>query len=135
MFENKSHFDIKTGSEKNFGIVFSVFFIIIALYPLLNNGPIRYWAIITSFILFVISFLFPKILILPNLLWLKFGLVLGKIVSPLIMFLIFFTTVTPIAIIMRFFLKKDLLNQKVNKSAKNYWIKRKSYISNMKNQF
>ena len=76
----------------------------------------------------------PKTLIVPNKLWFKLGMLLGAIVSPIIMGVIFFLTVTPIGIIMRLF-GKDVLNQRIEKSAKSYWIKRKEPMSSMKNQF
>ena len=134
MFENKSHHKIKAGTERNFGLVFTAVFLIISLYPLLFGKNIHVWAsIIASIFLFFTIFL-PKALILPNKLWFKFGSFLGAIVSPITMGVIFFITVTPTGIIMRL-LGKDILNQKIEKTIKSYWIKRNENLSSMKNQF
>ncbi len=125
--------DLKVGSNKNFGIVFCIVFILIALYPLTNNDPIRLWAILISVVFLILGLLNSKILSPLNLLWFKFGILLGKFISPLIMGIIFFLVVTPIGVLMRL-LKKDLLNLKFN-NKKTYWIKNKPEQINMKDQF
>ena len=125
--------EIKIGSNKNFGIVFFVVFLLIALYPLTNNQEIRLWSLIISIIFLILGLLNSKILRPLNILWFKFGIFLGKIVSPIIMGVIFFFVVTPIAILMRF-IGKDLLNLKYNKK-KTYWIEKNGPKSKMKNQF
>lgn len=134
MIENKSYIKIKGGTERNFGLVFATIFLIICLYPVLKGENIRLWALFVSIILYLLGFFLPKMLIVPNKLWFKLGILLGAIVAPIIMALIFFLTVTPTGIIMRL-LGKDLLSQKLNKSKKSYWIKRKKSISSMKDQF
>ena len=135
MFEhNKSYFKIKGGTERSFGLVFAAVFTIIGLYPLWYNENIRLWACIIAFIFLFFGIFFPKILIVPNKLWFKLGLLLGAIIAPIIMGMIFFLTVTPIGIIMRL-LGKDIINQKIKKTAKSYWIKRKKTASSMENQF
>ena len=133
-FENKSYFKIKGSTERNFGLVLATFFMIICLYPVLKGESIRFWALSISIILYCLGLFLPKTLIVPNKLWFKFGMILGAIVAPIVMGLIFFLTVTPIGIIMRL-LGKDILNQRIEKSAKSYWIKRKDPIGSMKNQF
>ena len=125
--------DVKINSNKSFGIVFSVVFLIIAVYPLTNNEEIRIWSIILSLIFLVLGLTNSKILNPLNKLWFKFGIVLGKIISPIIMGIIFFLVVTPIGFIMRMF-GKDLLNLKYN-SNKTYWIEKTDPKSKMKNQF
>ena len=120
-------------TNRNFGIVFTVVFLIISFWPLLKNGDIRYWSLIISFIFFVLALMNSKILTPLNKVWMKFGLILGKIVSPLVMGLIFFFVVTPTGIIMRF-LGKDILNLKKN-SKNTYWLKKDNKNNNMKNQF
>ena len=125
--------EIKIGSNKNFGIVFFVVFLLIALYPLTNNQEIRLWSLIISIIFLILGLFNSKILRPLNILWFKFGIFLGKIVSPIIMGVIFFFVVTPIAILMRF-IGKDLLNLKYNKK-KTYWIEKNGPKSKMKNQF
>ena len=125
--------DIKISSNKSFGIVFFIVFLIIAFYPLTNQADIRIWSLIISLIFLLLGLLNSKILTPLNKLWFKFGIFLGKIVSPIIMGVIFFLVVTPTAYIMRI-LKKDLLNLKMNDS-KSYWIEKKEPNSKMKNQF
>ena len=125
--------EIKIGSNRSFGIVFFTVFLIIATYPLINNGDIRIWSLILSLVFLILGLLNSKILYPLNKTWFKFGLLLGKLVSPLIMTIIFFLVVTPIGILMRI-LNKDLLNLKFNKS-KSYWIEKNEQKSKMKNQF
>ena len=125
--------DIKISSNRSFGIVFFIVFLLIALYPLIHSEEIRFWSIIISLIFLVLGLLNSKILAPLNKLWFKFGIFLGKIISPLIMGIIFFLVVTPIGILMRL-LGKDLLNLKYGKN-KSYWIDKTGPKSKMKNQF
>ena len=120
-------------SNKSFGIVFFVVFLIIALYPLLENESVRVWSIIVSVIFLILGLLNSTILSPLNKVWFKFGIALGNFVSPIVMGLVFFIVVTPISIIMRV-LKKDLLNLKKG-NKKTYWIERSRIESKMKNQF
>ena len=124
---------IKVSSNKSFGIVFSIFFLLISIYPLLNNDPIYYWSLFVSFIFLVLGLMNSKILSPLNLLWFKFGILLGKIVSPVVMGIIFFLVVTPISIILKIF-GKDVLNLKFNNN-KTYWIVKDGPKNNMKKQF
>jgi len=117
MFENISYHKIKSGTERNFGLVFFTVFAIIGLYPLWLGKNMHLWAFIIALIFLFLAIFLPKILILPNNLWFKLGLLLGAIVSPIIMGMIFFLTVIPTGIIMRL-LGRDLLRQKLNKSKK-----------------
>ena len=123
---------IKISSNKSFGIVFFVFFIAIAFYPLINNEEYKLWALIISLIFLILGLVNSSILTPLNLLWFKFGMLLGRVVSPIIMALVFFVVVTPTGLIMRLF-QKDLIKLK-KKDKKSYWIERKSK-SEMKNQF
>ena len=125
--------DVKISSNRSFGIVFFVVFLIIALYPLINEEEVRIWSLIISLIFLILGLINSKFLTPLNKLWFKFGLFLGKIVSPLIMGIIFFLVVTPTGFIMRA-LGKDLLNLKYNKSQ-SYWIEKNDPKSKMKNQF
>ena len=134
MSEKISHIPTEISSEKSFGVVFSIVFLIVALYPLINSESLRIWALVVSIIFFLLAFLAPKILVLPNKLWFKFGLLVGSIVVPIVMTLIYFVTVLPTGLIMRL-LGKDLLKQKLDKNAKSYWIERKEPLGSMKNQF
>jgi len=125
--------DIKVSSNRSFGIVFFIVFLLIATYPLLKGNDVRIWSLSISFGFLILGLINSKILSPLNKLWFKFGLILGKIISPLIMCIIFFVVVTPIGIVMRV-LKKDLLNLKYNQK-KTYWIKKTGPKSKMKNQF
>ena len=125
--------EIKPGSNRSFGIVFFVVFLLIAIYPLLNHGDIRLWSLLLSLIFLILGLVNSKILTPLNKLWFKFGIFLGKIISPLIMGLIFFVVVTPIGLIMRL-LKKDILALKYSEQ-KSYWIEKTGPKSKMKNQF
>ena len=113
---------IKLPTNRNFGIVFFVVFLIISLFPLLIDGNLRIWSAIISAILSPL-----------NKIWFKFGILLGSFISPIVMGLIFFTIVTPTALILRAF-GKNLLQLKKN-DKKVYWIKKNDIKSDMKNQF
>ena len=125
--------DIKIGSNRSFGIVFFVVFLLIAFYPLINSQDLRLWSLIVSFIFLVLGLLNSKVLTPLNKLWFKFGILLGKVIAPLIMGIIFFLVVTPIGFLMRLS-GKDVLNLKYNKN-KSYWIEKSGPKSKMKNQF
>lgn len=124
---------IKISSNRSFGIVFFVVFLLIGIYPLANHGNIYIWAIITSLIFFLLGIFNSRILTSLNILWFRFGLFLGKIFAPLIMGIIFFLIVTPTGLIMRL-IKKDFLNLKFNKD-RSYWITKNDSKSKMKNQY
>ena len=125
--------NIKIGSNRGFGIVFFILFLLIALYPTINSEGIRIWSVILSIIFLVLGLLDSKVLTPLNKIWFKFGILLGRVISPLIMGAIFFFVVTPIGLIMRI-LGKDVLNLKYN-SNKTYWIEKTGPKSKMKNQF
>ena len=125
--------DIKISSNRSFGIVFFIVFLLIATYPLLKGNDVRIWSLLISFGFLILGLMNSKILSPLNKLWFKFGLILGKIISPLIMGIIFFVVVTPIGVVMRV-LKKDLLNLKYNQKE-TYWIEKTGPKSKMKNQF
>ena len=124
---------IKRSSNRSFGVVFSIVFLLIAFWPLLNEGQIRIWSMVLSIIFIILGLINSRLLTPLNILWFKFGIFLGKIVSPLVMGIIFFFVVTPIAILMRL-LKKDLLNLKYNDNN-SYWVNKEKIKSKMKNQF
>ena len=125
--------DIKISSNRNFGIVFFIVFLLVAVYPILKGNDIRIWSLLISFAFLILGLINSKLLTPLNKLWFKFGLLLGKIVTPLIMGFIFFIVVTPIGILMRL-LRKDLLNLKYDEK-KTYWIEKTGPKSKMKNQF
>ncbi len=125
--------DSKISSIRSFGIVFFIVFLIISIYPLLNDENIRIWSLIVSVIFLILGLLKSKLLSPLNYIWYKFGLLLGKIISPLVLIIIFFIVVTPIGILMRI-LGKDLLNLKYS-NQKTYWVEKTGPKSKMKNQF
>jgi hypothetical protein len=125
--------NIQLRSNKLFGIVFGIIFLIISLWPLKSSGDIIIWSLIISLIFFILGFLNSEILTPLHYLWLKLGFFLSKIVSPVIMFIIFFGLVSPIGIFMRL-IGKDLVNLK-KKPLDSYWINRKPAKQNMKDQF
>ncbi len=125
--------EVKLGSNRSFGIVFFIVFLIIATYPLINQGEIRIWSLLLSLLFLALGLLNTKILTPLNKIWFEFGLFLGKIISPLVMGIIFFLVVTPIGVLMKI-LNKDLLNLKYHKK-KSYWIEKNDPKSKMKNQF
>jgi len=125
--------DVKISTNRSFGIVFFVVFLIVSIYPLLKGNDLRIWSLIISLIFLILGLLNSRILSPFNRLWFKFGLFLGKIVAPIVMGLIFYLVVTPTSILMKIF-KKDLLNLKFNKK-KSYWIEKNGPKSKMKDQF
>ena len=123
----------KKGSNKSFGIVFFIVFLLIGIWPLINNETYRLWSFVISIIFLILGLSNSKLLTPLNNLWFKFGIFLGKIISPFVMGVIFFVVVTPIGLIMRI-LKKDLLKLKFN-NKNSYWIEKSGPKSKMKNQF
>jgi hypothetical protein len=134
MSEHKQNIQVERGSEKSFGLVFAVVFLLVGLYPLVNNKDILLWPLITAIIFLLLSYLAPKILSVPNKLWFKLGLALGAVVAPIVITLVYFTTVVPIGLIMRL-MGKDMLRQKLDKNTKSYWIERNEPMGSMKDQF
>ena len=126
--------EINKSSNRSFGIIFFIVFLMIGFYPFLKQEDLRVWALVISFVFLILGILDSKILKPLNKIWFKFGLFLGKIISPLIMGLIFFLVVTPIGVFMRI-LGKDLINLKYKKYKKSYWIEKTGPNSKMKNQF
>jgi len=124
---------MKKSSEKSFGIIFSILFFIVGVWQLLNFSEIRIWSFILSIIFLAIAFLQPKILKPLNHSWIKLGEILGKIIAPLVMALVFFAILTPTSFLVRIF-GKDLLRLKFSKK-KTYWLKRSKNITTMDKQF
>tara|TARA_B110001454_G_C12487240_1_gene336877 strand:- start:54 stop:440 length:387 start_codon:yes stop_codon:yes gene_type:complete len=124
---------IKLPTNKNFGIVFFIIFLLIALWPLLNENEIRIWSLVISLI-FLILGLMNSIYLTPlNRIWFRLGILLGSLVSPIVMSIVFFAVVTPISLMMKLF-NKNLLGLKKN-NKKSYWIDSSKIKSKMKNQF
>lgn len=131
------HHNEKPGSERGFGLVFSLAFTCIGLWPLLYGGSARIWALLAALAFLAVSALAPSVLRLPNLLWFKLGILLGRIVSPVVASLLFFVMITPLALVMKA-CGKDSLRLRFDPSAKSYWIARDALSasqSSMRNQF
>ena len=126
--------DIKISSNRSFGIVFFVFFLIISFWPLINGENLRVWSLIVSVVFLLLGIFNSKVLTPLNKIWFKFGIFLGNFIAPIVMGLVFFLVVTPTGFLMRLF-GKNLLNLKKNKNTNSYWIKKNKYKSSMKNQF
>ena len=124
---------MKKSSDKNFGILFFIVFFLISVWPLFSLGPIRLWSLFLSIIFLVLAILKPVLLRPLNNIWLKLGEMLGKVVAPLVMMVIFFLILTPISLIVRAF-GKDLLKLRAIKKN-SYWIKRENNINSMDKQF
>ena len=125
--------NIKIGTNKSFGIVFFLFFLIVSIFPLFKDGNIRIWPLIIAMIFLTLGLANSKILTPLNKIWFKFGIVLGSFISPIVMGVVFFVIVTPTSLIMRV-LGKNLLNLKKD-NKKTYWIEKSEIKSKMKNQF
>ena len=123
----------KISSNRSFGILFSIVFAIIAFWPIINGNPLRLWSIPISVIFLVLGLLNSKLLNPLNIVWVKFGELLGRIIAPIVMAIIYFAIVTPIGLFMRL-IGKDLLNIKFVE-ANTYWIKREKKVGSMKKQF
>ena len=124
---------IKISSNKSFGLVFSIVFLIVSLLPLLNDGNIRIWSMVLATIFFSLALLNSSILNPLNKIWFKFGILLGNFISPIVMGLVFFAVVTPTSLLMRMF-GKNLLGLK-NSNKKSYWIEKEKYKHSMRDQF
>ena len=125
--------ETKKKSTKSFGILFFIVFFVIGVWPVFNSENLRLWSIILSF-LFLISGLVNANFLNPlNRAWIKFGEILGKIIAPVVMFLIFFVLITPLSFVIRIF-GKDLLKTRLT-NENSYWIKREKDAGTMKRQF
>ena len=124
---------IKLPSNRNFGIVFSIVFLIVALWPLLSQNDIRIWSLIISGIFLVLGLINSKLLLPLNKIWFKFGIFLGNFIAPIVMGIIYFMVVTPTGLIMKM-LGKDLLNLKKD-DKDTYWIEKDNSNNDLKNQF
>ena len=128
----KKEIIINNKNNITFGILFFIFFFIIGLYPLVSVGVIRIWSVVLSLVFLIITIIRPNLLTFLNRSWIQFGILLGKIISPIVMGLVFFFVVTPSGIIVRI-LKKDVMSLK--RGASSYWINREDKLQSMKKQF
>ena len=129
---NKSN--IKMGSNRSFGLVFFVVFLILGLWPVKSGGDVNIFLILISLVFLFLAITKSKFLTPLNKLWFKFGIKLGAIIAPIVMGVVFFLVVTPIGIMMKI-IGRDLINKKINKNIKTYWLNRKKAVGSMKRQF
>ena len=122
----------KKKSNKSFGILFFIVFLIIGFWPLTNGEEIRFWSILISLLFLILGFLNSKILTPLSYAWIKLGLFLGKFITPIVMALIFYLIISPFGVVIRLF-GKDLLMKKYSKKS-SYWIKREKKMNPMKMQ-
>ncbi len=137
MSELEAYHEVTMGSERSFGLVFFVVFSLLGLYPLLNDGMVISWALAVSAIFFLLALLAPGLLATPNRLWFRFGMLLSKLITPLIMGIIFFIVLTPFGLLMRVF-SRNPGNSKIEPEAESYWQPRdenNNPMGSMKNQF
>lgn len=130
----KENVKIKISSEKSFGIIFSIFFFVLSIYPLFIQKNFNYIFFIISIILILVSFIYSSVLKYPNFLWFKFGELIGKVISPLVMLSIYLIVFFPIGLFYKL-LNKDLLGLKIDKNKHSYWSDKKYIKSSMRNQF
>tara|TARA_B100000575_G_C22711179_1_gene428705 strand:- start:73 stop:450 length:378 start_codon:yes stop_codon:yes gene_type:complete len=123
----------KKDSNRGFGILFFVVFLIISIWPIINDGNVRLWSMVIALVFLILGILNSRVLNPFRKIWIKFGELLGKIISPIVLFIIFFLLVTPIGLLMKI-LGKDLLSIKYSKN-KTYWINRLKDLGSMNNQF
>ena len=121
-------------SNKSFGLLFFVVFLIIGLWPLKNGENLNFYFIAVSIIFLILGLINSKLLSPLNKSWIKLGEILGIIIAPIVMALVYFVILTPVSLIVRIF-GKDLLNLKLLKDKETYWIKRKKSLGPMKKQF
>ena len=121
-------------SNKSFGLLFFVVFLIIGLWPLKNGENLNFFFIATSIIFLILGLINSKLLTPLNKSWIKLGEILGIIIAPIVMALVYFVILTPVSFIVRIF-GKDLLSLKLLKEKETYWVKRKKPLGSMKKQF
>ena len=124
----------KKSSNRSFGILFFLVFIGFGLWPLTKEMSPNIYLIIISVIFLILGLLNSKLLSPLNNLWIKFGEILGKVIAPIVMAVVYFLILTPISLLVRLF-GKDLIEMKFNNNVKSYWIKRKKHLGTMDKQF
>jgi len=138
MSEVETHHKVEMGSERNFGLVFAAMFALVGLWPLVGSEPVRWWALAVAVVMALVALLAPALLAPFNRLWFLFGLLLGRVIAPIVMMVVFFVAVTPTAVLARLLGKDFLLIDNKVRDQKSFWIKRETdpdHPPSMKNQF
>jgi len=120
--------------NRSFGLLFFVVFLALALWPLTKNEILNLYLLSISLIFLLLGLLNSKLLSPLNKLWIKFGEILGLVIAPIVMAIVYFVILTPVSLAVRLF-GKDLLGLKFLKKNKTYWIKRKKDLGSMNKQF
>lgn len=116
--------DVKSSSNRAFGWVFVVVFLVIGAWPVFFGGSLRWWSLITAGVILLVTLLAPALLALPNRLWLKFGLLLNRVISPVVLAFLFYVVVTPMGMLMRIFAKDNLYLRGGGAADGSYWLRR-----------
>jgi hypothetical protein len=114
---------VKAASNRAFGGVFAAVFLIVAWWPVAFGGALRWWSLIVSALVLLVTIAAPALLAVPNRLWLRFGLLLNRIISPVVLAVLFYAVITPAGVMMRVF-RRDPLRLRRDGAAQSYWIKR-----------
>ncbi len=126
--------NIKIGSEKNFGIVFSIFFFLLTNYLYFFHGYFNAYTLSISFLFFIISFTIPLLFKYPNIIWFYFGIILGKIVVPIFLLITYFLIFTPMGFLVKLF-KKNYIDKKIDYNLNSYWVDRDKKVGSFDDQF
>tara|TARA_Y200000002_G_scaffold298764_1_gene253534 strand:+ start:781 stop:1161 length:381 start_codon:yes stop_codon:yes gene_type:complete len=124
----------QNNQNRSFGLLFSIVFLALALWPLTKKGEINLYLISIALIFLILGLLNSKILSPLNKWWIKFGEILGRIIAPIVMSIVYFLILTPISLLVRLF-GKDLIGMKFSNDIKSYWVKRKKHLGSMDKQF
>ena len=140
MHEVTEHAEIPIGSERSFAVVFSIVFAFIGIRPLLSDDAARGWAVFVAVAILLVGLVFPRLLVVPNRLWCRFGLVIGGVMSQVIMTVIFFLVLTPTGLAMRMFRRVSTEHRRFPDTAADstYWISRgrgENPMGSMRNQY
>ena len=133
MTEIKDNIEVRIGSEKNFGYFFFTLFLLISIYPIIKGEKILVWSLICSGFFLASAIFLPSLLKTPNYYWAKFGILLGKIISPFVMLIIYILGIAPVSVFLKI-IRKDILKNNYDESLDTYWIK-KDRMESMRNQF
>ncbi len=135
MLDAQEHETVAVGSARGFGIVFCIVFVVIGLWPLMNGEALRLWSVAVAAAFLIVALVYPAILQPLNVLWFRFGALLGRIVSPIVMGMIYFLTVVPTGLVFKL-RRADLLHLKRDTTKSTYWISRDdTKTGSMRDQF
>lgn len=115
--------EVEIGSDRSFGLVFCAVFVIIGLWPLMKHGHVRLWALAVAAVFLVIALAAPKVLAPLNRIWMKFGLLLAAVISPIFLGILFYLVFVPLGFVMRL-AGNDALKLKLDRNARSYWVDR-----------